>query len=681
MATNDPTGLIRFQGSQVHASLVDLIGRDVIIEGGAHCAADEMIIRGQASVQMIGSSITVKSVSLQSDRVSITTTELTHESGVALTIPAANSTIFNVLRIDVADMEVRTKELQILNSTFRGMDRQGSVRLHNTQHASIVGNAWCPTGSCRTIFANFSDTALRLHGPATLSQVSITNSGTGIQVESDARFTQLGICPPSDGGVYFINNTAAAVVLARNVTVVGAYISTVKPNSVGFFLYPRLDAQFQNSSQCAAHVSQVDTYFVDVFDALSSASSAASTASLATQPFTSIGTTTSRTIPTRETLNTPAAASESNNSAIIVGAIVAVMICLLVALSARRLSPRQREVSPGLDPAHAKALRQLAEQFKQLPLERSAVLSLQPSSISEAQTRLGEGAFGEVYRCELTTAKGCMQVAVKTLKPSNVLEQARADYSDERLAQFYLESEVLLRMQHPHVVRGLGLQHFKLPVQLCLEFCDGGDLLHWLRGTRKTFEELIPAHLDMAQQTASGIQYLHKLGVIHRDIAARNVLLDSSSGHSYACGWQLKLSDLGMARGLRTMEDYYRKKSDDCVPLRWQDPIAVANRRYTQASDVFSFGVVIWEIFSNGRVPYDDLSAVECLKAVSLGRRLDRPTPHMPAEAYDLMRACMLRNEPDRPTMRKAAGQLFALLQQFESWDGTMTSMTQESVL
>jgi serine/threonine protein kinase len=96
-------------------------------------------------------------------------------------------------------------------------------------------------------------------------------------------------------------------------------------------------------------------------------------------------------------------------------------------------------------------------------------------------------------------------VAVKTLKAANVLELASSEYVDEKLIQFYLEGEALLRMQHPHVVQALGLQRKQAPVQLCLEYCDGGDLVHYLRGC-SDLDTTTAMLTEMAAQVAAGIK-------------------------------------------------------------------------------------------------------------------------------------------------------------------------------
>ena len=170
---------------------------------------------------------------------------------------------------------------------------------------------------------------------------------------------------------------------------------------------------------------------------------------------------------------------------------------------------------------------------------------------------LGQGNYGVVTRGELQSAAKSKAagtpVAIKTL----------ISVSDAILTQFLVEARLLAVMDHPHVIRLLGVQAAFQPVQLMLEYCELGDLLRYVRsgaategvGQRGGFDA---AQLDMARQVASGLAYLHGQLCVHRDVAARNVVVTAAGGQRMTCGVVLKLTDLGLTRALRSEADYYK---------------------------------------------------------------------------------------------------------------------------
>lgn len=142
-------------------------------------------------------------------------------------------------------------------------------------------------------------------------------------------------------------------------------------------------------------------------------------------------------------------------------------------------------------------------------------------------------------------------VAVKSLLPGINSEATL----HEVLPQLLLEARVLAAMQHPHLVTVVGVCEARYPVQIAMEYCSLGNLRNYLRADGSTSLLFL---LDLAVQAAAGVEYLHSKLCIHRDLAARNLLLAPDSRGIFACGMVVKLGDLGLARMLRTEEDYYR---------------------------------------------------------------------------------------------------------------------------
>ena len=241
-----------------------------------------------------------------------------------------------------------------------------------------------------------------------------------------------------------------------------------------------------------------------------------------------------------------------------------------------------------------------------------------------------------------------------------------ASYSD--LTQILLEARLMALLDHPNLVKLLAVCASNLPIFLVLELCAHGSLKTFLRARPPCVSRnYAAACLDIALQSARGVAYLHSKMCIHRDLAARNVLVDDlpaggGATGALGCGYQLKLADLGLSRVLRTEEDYYRKRSDDAVPIKWQCPVSVSSRTYTAKSDVYSFGVLLWEIFSLGQPPFAQYTASEAFRAASKGERLPKPRSDTPAPAYALLLKCMTARPEQRPAMAVVVAQLEAML-------------------
>ena len=210
--------------------------------------------------------------------------------------------------------------------------------------------------------------------------------------------------------------------------------------------------------------------------------------------------------------------------------------------------------------------------------DRYAQLLVSMEDLTLTETVLGEGFSGKVYRAHLQRhheahkagsirgARGDVVVALKVLR--HIRSDDKRAYSEGEKAALrsaLLEARLHAQLEHPNLVRLLAVQEARRPVMLALELCEHGTLLEVLRSRSGTAGDFDGAQRrNMAGQVAAGVRYLHSKLCVHRDLAARNVLVAGAppggDGASAVCGYVLKLSDLGLARQLRTEEDYYKVK-------------------------------------------------------------------------------------------------------------------------
>uniref|UniRef100_A0A452FSV1 Tyrosine-protein kinase receptor n=1 Tax=Capra hircus TaxID=9925 RepID=A0A452FSV1_CAPHI len=271
---------------------------------------------------------------------------------------------------------------------------------------------------------------------------------------------------------------------------------------------------------------------------------------------------------------------------------------------------------------------------------------------------LGEGAFGKVFLAEchnLLPEKDKMLVAVKALK--EVSESARQD--------FQREAELLTMLQHQHIVRFFGVCTEGRPLLMVFEYMRHGDLNRFLRSHGPDAkllaggEDVAPGPLGLGQllavasQVAAGMVYLAGLHFVHRDLATRNCLVGQ--------GLVVKIGDFGMSRDIYST-DYYRVGGRTMLPIRWMPPESILYRKFTTESDVWSFGVVLWEIFTYGKQPWYQLSNTEAIECITQGRELERPRA-CPPEVYAIMRGCWQREPQQRHSIKEVHARLQALAQ------------------
>ncbi|XP_013884575.1 NT-3 growth factor receptor [Austrofundulus limnaeus] len=271
---------------------------------------------------------------------------------------------------------------------------------------------------------------------------------------------------------------------------------------------------------------------------------------------------------------------------------------------------------------------------------------------------LGEGAFGKVFLAEcynLSPTKDKMLVAVKTLKDPT--QAARKDFQHE--------AELLTNLQHEHIVKFYGVCVDGDPLIMVFEYMKHGDLNKFLRAhgpdamilvdgqPLQTNGELgLSQMLHIASQIAAGMIYLASQHFVHRDLATRNCLVGN--------GFLVKIGDFGMSRDIYST-DYYRVGGHTMLPIRWMPPESIMYRKFTTESDVWSFGVILWEIFTYGKQPWFQLANNEVIECITQGKVLECPRL-CPKEVYDMMLGCWQREPQQRLVIKDIQRKLFTLM-------------------
>ncbi|XP_053607427.1 uncharacterized protein LOC128673532 [Plodia interpunctella] len=261
--------------------------------------------------------------------------------------------------------------------------------------------------------------------------------------------------------------------------------------------------------------------------------------------------------------------------------------------------------------------------------------------------KLGTGAFGTVYggHALLSEERGWTAVAVKTLK---------AGATTEEKLDFLSEAEAMKRFDHKNIVRLLGVVTKTEPVCTVMEFMLYGDLKNYLLARRhlagadcgEGAEEVSARRLtSMALDAARALSYLAQLRYVHRDVAARNCLV---SAHR-----QVKLADFGMTR-IVFENDYYRFSRKGMLPVRWMAPESLTLGVFSPASDVWSFGVLLYEIVTFGSLPFQGLSNSEVLTRVKAGHTLELP-PGLKPQLEGLIKSCWQQEHKARPSAAEVA--------------------------
>ncbi|XP_057666874.1 uncharacterized protein LOC130900347 [Diorhabda carinulata] len=263
--------------------------------------------------------------------------------------------------------------------------------------------------------------------------------------------------------------------------------------------------------------------------------------------------------------------------------------------------------------------------------------------------KLGEGAFGTVYGGEVSLENNdnWTAAAVKTLKVGSTTE--------EKL-DFLSEAEAMKRFDHKNIVKLLGVCTKEEPVYTIMEFMLYGDLKTYLLARRhlvksdiEESEEVSPKRLtNMALDVARGLSYLAEIKFVHRDIASRNCLINAQRS--------VKIGDFGMTRAMFD-NDYYKFTRRGMLPVRWMSPESLALGVFTPASDIWSFGILLYEIITFGNFPFQGKSNAQVLELVKDGQTLEIPKGTKP-QLVGLMKSCWKRESKERP----AASQIVEFL-------------------
>ncbi|EDW66516.1 tyrosine-protein kinase Fer isoform X1 [Drosophila virilis] len=256
--------------------------------------------------------------------------------------------------------------------------------------------------------------------------------------------------------------------------------------------------------------------------------------------------------------------------------------------------------------------------------------------------KIGRGNFGDVYKAKLKSTK--QDVAVKT---------CRMTLPDEQKRKFLQEGRILKQYDHPNIVKLIGICVQKQPIMIVMELVPGGSLLNYLRKNSNALSTR--QQMGMCRDAAAGMRYLESKNCIHRDLAARNCLVDFE--HS------VKISDFGMSR---EEEEYIVSDGMKQIPVKWTAPEALNFGKYTSLCDVWSYGILMWEIFSKGDTPYSGMSNSRARERIDTGYRM--PTPeNTPPEMYRLMLKCWAADVESRPHFDEIYNVVDALILRLEN--------------
>ncbi|XP_063969094.1 proto-oncogene tyrosine-protein kinase receptor Ret-like isoform X1 [Lytechinus pictus] len=294
------------------------------------------------------------------------------------------------------------------------------------------------------------------------------------------------------------------------------------------------------------------------------------------------------------------------------------------------------------------------------------------------EDELGEGHFGRVVRAQALSIRGhtgYTTVAVKMLK--------RDTATSSELQDLLTELELLKLLNHPNVIRLLGACIPKDPFDMCVivEYCKHGCLREFLRQNRKRalYTEYISSDqsssipglsrgknvikrfdigfkeiASFAWQICKGMHYLSSLKVVHRDLAARNILV--------AEGLLMKISDFGLTRDVYE-RGLYERQSKSLLPVKWMAVEALYDNIFTVKSDVWSFGILLWEIITMGAIPYPGVTAERLCQLLREGYRMDKPA-ECSDELYTIMKHCWLDDPRERPSFEELGFQFEKMLEE-----------------
>lgn len=257
----------------------------------------------------------------------------------------------------------------------------------------------------------------------------------------------------------------------------------------------------------------------------------------------------------------------------------------------------------------------------------------------EIRENIGKGEFGDVM---LGILNGTQKVAVKILKDR------------EAASKFRAEASVMASLKHENLVRLLGCVVFSSNGSTCIvtEHCAQGSLLDYLRSRGRHYVTQLN-QINFAYDACCGMEYLERQRVVHRDLAARNVLISAEGA--------AKVADFGLARQDAAPDDPADAlRVQAKLPIKWTAPEALKFNKFSNKSDMWSFGILLWEIYSFGRVPYPRIPLAEVVRHVERGYRMEAPEG-CPAGPYEVMRAAWHADPAQRPAFAHTRLRLAAI--------------------
>ena len=281
----------------------------------------------------------------------------------------------------------------------------------------------------------------------------------------------------------------------------------------------------------------------------------------------------------------------------------------------------------------------------------------------EKKEVLGKGAFGVVYRGVWLPVDGePIFVAIKELNEDAPIED---------MQELIKEAVLLAKMRHGNLVRFYCLCMAR-QLMVVNELVQGGSLLDYLKKEGKYLTPLI--RLTFMKQIASGMNYLESRRLIHRDLASRNCLVASNE--------LVKISDFGMSRILDVGEDQYIS-SGGKIPVRWMPMESIFYKQYSHKSDVWSYGVTVWEILTSAKRPYGNIKPQQVIEMLVSGRRLEQPV-NCSTKLYVILNKCWLDKPENRISFEDLAYQLENSLREphlyvYGSPEGEIRSLSSES--
>ncbi len=269
---------------------------------------------------------------------------------------------------------------------------------------------------------------------------------------------------------------------------------------------------------------------------------------------------------------------------------------------------------------------------------------LVPNRDVQLHAKIGEGNFGEVWSGKLRYKQHWIPVAVKTCK---------ALVGGDQKEEFMREAKIMLQYRHNNVVRLYAVAADKSPLMLVMEHCPEGGLNKYLQ--RNAGATPLKEKVQFSLHAACGMEYLAvKKNCVHRDLAARNCLLGARK--------VVKIADFGLTR--QGTYKLTNESTTKAVPIKWTAPETLLTGEFTKEGDVWSFGVLMWEIFADGAEPWPGRDLKETFKSVRSGEKMEMPKG-CPADIETLMHKCWHLTPANRPTITEVRETLETIVKHY----------------